>query len=265
MGISVHCGGASVRGFKREERATRNEAGNPDATGQILPDPGRFFPPRAVSRRPAKMRIILRVSQIAFGAPLMPSKKVIVIAVAIVAAPILAIAWWLLSPLVINTEVDEEFPFSASAEIPPEMTRAEAESVMVGISKLDMPPMAEPMPTETPEFTAVAAGRFRDADSFHRGSGSATIYRQADGGGVLRLEDFRVTNGPDLRVILTPSANPERRGDVLQDGHVRLGRLKGNIGDQNYEIPPGADLDSFGSAVIYCMPFSVVFSVATFE
>ena len=196
----------------------------------------------------------------------MPSKKVIVIAVAIVAAPILAIAWWLLSPLLINTEVDEEFPFSASAEIPPEMTREEAESVMVGISKLDMPPMAEPMPTETPEFTAVAAGRFRDADNFHRGSGSATIYRQADGGGgVLRLEDFRVTNGPDLRVILTPSANPERRGDVLQDGHVRLGRLKGNIGDQNYEIPPDADLDSFGSAVIYCMPFSVVFSVATFE
>ena len=195
----------------------------------------------------------------------MPSRKVIIIAAAIVAAPVLAVAWWLLSPLLINTEVDEDFPFSANAQIPADMTQEEAESVMAGMSKIDMPPMAEPMPTETPEFVAVAAGMFRDADSFHRGSGSATIYRLPDGSGVLRLEDFRVTNGPDLRVILTPSANPAGRGDVLQEGHVRLGSLKGNIGDQNYEIPPGADLDSFGSAVIYCMPFSVVFSVATFE
>ena len=195
----------------------------------------------------------------------MPSRKVIIIAAAIVAAPVLAVAWWLLSPLLINTEVDEDFPFSANAQIPADMTQAEAESVMAGMSKIDMQPMAEPMPTETPEFVPVAAGMFRDADSFHRGSGSATIYRLSDGGGVLRLEDFRVTNGPDLRVILTPSANPAGRADVLQEGHVRLGSLKGNIGDQNYEIPPGADLDSFGSAVIYCMPFSVVFSVATFE
>ena len=48
-------------------------------------------------------------------------------------------------------------------------------------------------------------GNFRDADSFHRGSGQATIYRGPDGSRVLRLENLDVTNGPDLHVIITPT------------------------------------------------------------
>lgn len=213
----------------------------------------------------------------------MPSKKVIIIAAAIVAAPVLAFAWWLLSPLFLNTTVEEEFPVAASAAatvplpedvtMPPDMTMAEAQSVMAGMAKIDAPMMEEPMPSEMTAATAssesaavaVSAGEFRDADSFHRGSGSATIYRLPDGGGVLRLENFSVTNGPRLHVILTPSANPEGRAGVRAEGHVDLGGLKGNRGDQNYPIPADADLSSFGSAVIYCVPFNVVFSVATFQ
>ncbi len=211
----------------------------------------------------------------------MPSKKVIIIAAAIVAAPVLAFAWWLLSPLFMNTTVEEEFPVAASAAatvplpddvtMPLDMTMDEAQSVMVGMAKIDAPMMAEPMPSEmtaaasTEAAAAVSAGEFRDADSFHRGSGSATIYRLPDGGGVLRLENFSVTNGPRLHVILTPHPNPEGRDGVRAEGHVDLGGLKGNRGDQNYPIPADADLSSFGSAVIYCVPFNVVFSVATFQ
>ena len=208
----------------------------------------------------------------------MPSKKVIIIALAIVAAPVLAVAWWRLSPLFMNTTVDEEFPAPTAAAVvvplpddvtmPPDMTLDEARGVMVGMAKLDAP-MTEPMPSEmmasADAATAVSAGEFQDADSFHRGSGSATIYRLPNGEGVLRLENFSVTNGPRLHVILTPSANPEGRNDVRADGHLDLGGLKGNRGDQNYPIPADADLSSFGSAVIYCVPFNVVFSVATLE
>ena len=206
----------------------------------------------------------------------MPSKKVIIIALAIVAAPVLAVAWWLLSPLFMNTTVDEEFPAPAAVDVPlpddvtmpPDMTLAEARGVMVGMAKVDAP-MTEPMPSEmmasADAATAVSAGEFQDADSFHRGSGSATIYRLPSGEGVLRLENFSVTNGPRLHVILTPSADPSGRGDVRADGHLDLGGLKGNRGDQNYPIPADADLSSFGSAVIYCVPFNVVFSVATLE
>ena len=207
----------------------------------------------------------------------MPSKKVIIIALAIVAAPVLAVAWWLLSPLFMNTTVDEEFPVPAAAVVvplpddvtmPPDMTLDEARGVMVGMAKVDAP-MTEPMPSEmmasSDAAAAVSAGEFQDADSFHRGSGSATIYRLPSGEGVLRLENFSVTNGPRLHVILTPSANPAGRSDVRADGHLDLGGLKGNRGDQNYPIPADADLSSFGAAVIYCVPFNVVFSVASLE
>lgn len=47
------------------------------------------------------------------------------------------------------------------------------------------------------------------------------------------------------------------------DGAVDLGPLKGNIGDQNYEIPADADISQFGSVIIYCVPFSVNFATAT--
>ena len=197
----------------------------------------------------------------------MPSKKFILIAVAILAVPALAFAWWLLSPLFLNRTVVEDFPMSATADIPPRMTRAEAESVMVGMAKLDAPMMTEPMPSPMPAGgpVAVSAGQFRDADSFHRGSGDAVIYRLANGESALRISDFSVTNGPRLHVVLTPDSNPSGRTGVRADGHVDLGMLKGNRGDQNYPIPADADLSSFGAAVIYCVPFNVVFSVATLE
>ena len=46
-------------------------------------------------------------------------------------------------------------------------------------------------------------------------------------------------------------------------GFVDLGKLKGNRGNQNYEIPDGVDVAAQGSVVIYCMPFHVIFSVAS--
>ena len=110
--------------------------------------------------------------------------------------------------------------------------------------------------------SAVKSGSFRDADSFHRGSGSAVVYRLPDGSHVLRLEEFRVTNGPDLRVLLAAHPDPEGRSDVQGPGYVELGRLKGNIGNQNYTVPDEVNVSAQMSVVIYCKPFSVIFSVA---
>jgi hypothetical protein len=115
-------------------------------------------------------------------------------------------------------------------------------------------------PTAPVDVTPVVSGQFRDADDLHRGSGSATIYELEDGSRVLRFENFDVTNGPDLHVYLVPAGNA---GDEVSiDGYVDLGELKGNIGDQNYEIPPEVDIPEFKSVVIWCEPFAVVFSVA---
>ena len=98
----------------------------------------------------------------------------------------------------------------------------------------------------------------RERDSIHRGGGRASIYRLEENSHVFRLEDLNVTNGPDLHVLLM--VDPER-GDKGQ-GYLDLGKLKGNIGNQNYPIPDDADVSRYHAVMIYCQPFHVVFSTA---
>ncbi len=179
-----------------------------------------------------------------------------------------AVGWWLLSPLFLNQTVDEALPFSVNAQVPPDMEPMEVEMVMSGMAKVDLPveeamPQMMAGPSESP--TAVKTGTFRDADNFHRGSGTAAIYQSPEGAHLLRLEDFSVTNGPDLRVLLAGHPDPQNRDDVQGPGYIELGSLKGNIGNQNYEIPEGTDIGAQGSVVIYCKPFQVVFSVASLK
>ena len=178
-----------------------------------------------------------------------------------VAAAVLALAWWLASPVFLSKTVDEQFPLTVDATVPENMTRAEVEAVMEGMAMVDAP-MSEAMMPGMAEATAVKMGTFQGADRFHKGSGPVTIYRLEDGSHVLRLEDFQVTNGPDLRVILSPHADPQGAGDVTAEGYVELGKLKGNIGNQNYPIDAGVDVSTLNSVVIYCKPFRVIFAVA---
>ena len=189
------------------------------------------------------------------------SKKVLIVIAVVVLVPVLAFAAWLIAPLFFDKTVEEEFPFAASAQIPDDMTMEEAETTMSTMAKVDSE-MTEPMGTEMAEAVALKTGEFMDADSFHKGSGTATVYSLPEGGHVLRLENFRVTNGPDLRVIVTPSGSPGSRDDVHEPGYLELGKLKGNIGNQNYPFPEGADPADANAVVIYCKPFSVIFSAA---
>ena len=112
------------------------------------------------------------------------------------------------------------------------------------------------------EVSAVKHGQFRDADSFHRGSGDASIFATSGGNYLLRLEDLNVTNGPALHVLLSSHPDPISSDEVKREGYVDLGALKGNRGNQNYPIPADVDLAGISSVIIYCKPFSVVFSVA---
>jgi len=118
---------------------------------------------------------------------------------------------------------------------------------------------ATPMPG-TGEAAArplvVAMGMFRDGEPGHRGSGTATLGRDAAGRAVLVLSDFSVTNGPDLHVIL--GATPGGGGDGLD-----LGKLKATDGTFSYDIPADADLASFRSVTIWCASFPTIFAVAT--
>lgn len=137
--------------------------------------------------------------------------------IALVLLAVLApVAWYLLSPLFMNEIVAEAGAFN---------TRG-----------------------------AAIQGQFTDADSFHKGEGSAKLYQLLDGTYLLRLEQFRVTNGPDLHVFLAEGPDPKT------SKYTDLGKLKGNIGDQNYTVPPEAA--AYRTVVIYCVPFTTVFSTA---
>ena len=111
-------------------------------------------------------------------------------------------------------------------------------------------------------------GSFRDADDRRRGSGQAIIYRKPDGSLLLTLENFKVTNGPDLRVLLSRHPNPESRidviGDAAQPTHIDLGRLESSSGAQSYPIEGTVNINDYKSVVIYSMPFQQIFSVASF-
>ncbi len=109
----------------------------------------------------------------------------------------------------------------------------------------------------------VASGTFVDADRLHKGQGTATIFQNPDGSYVLRLTEFEVTNGPDLEVWLSSAADPTKSSDVSGGTWLALGQLKGNIGDQNYDIPAGTNITDFGSVVIWCEQFGVLFSPAS--
>jgi hypothetical protein len=209
--------------------------------------------------------------------------------VAVVVA--VAVGWYLFSPRFITNQVDEALPFDLPApavvaamsadesravqqeieqaltdeamlEELPEATRVALEQdVMETLAAMPTSEMRDPMPEDGP--TVVRQGQFQDADSFHKGSGSATIYAGSDGTLVLRFEDFSVTNGPALRVYL--AENPIPTDSASLGNFLDLGELKGNVGSQNYTLPAGTDLAQFQSVVIYCQPFHVVFAVAPLQ
>ena len=190
-------------------------------------------------------------------------KRVLLVAGVVALGVVAYVAYWLIAPLFVDKVVEEEFPFAVGATIPEGMTEAGVQATMVAVVDTVEPvEEAMPEPMEAPGATAIASGPFRDADRFHKGEGTATVYRGPDGALVLRLTDFRVTNGPDLRVLVAPAPNPDDGSGVSIDGYVEVGRLKGNVGSQNYEIPPGVSEDALGSVIIYCWPFRVVFAVA---
>jgi len=164
-------------------------------------------------------------------------KKLVLPVVAVAVVALAGAGWYLLSPLFLNQEVNEGFPPAAGA----------------GGAAAARPSLTQPL----------AKGTFVDGDSFHKGEGDAFLYGMADGSHLLRLENFKVTNGPDLHVYLTGHAAPKERRDLDQAGYLDLGKIKGNMGDQNYVLPKDADPATFATVVIYCQPFHVVFSTAT--
>ena len=120
------------------------------------------------------------------------TKRILIIGAVIVGVPILALGWWLGSPLLFDTEVSEPFPMSTGAIVPDDMTQEDVESAMVSAAGEPDAAIEEEMTGSAP--IALPSGRFEDYDNFHKGSGPATIYQLEAGSHFLRLQDFDATH-----------------------------------------------------------------------
>jgi hypothetical protein len=135
------------------------------------------------------------------------------------------------------------------------MTQNEKEMIMKEFSKQNATVNENMNEATMANNTMTLLGNFVDAgDGFHKAEGIAKVINLVDGRTFLRLENLKTTNGPDLYVYLSVGKDAS---DI-----VNLGRLKGNIGNQNYEIPAGTDLSKYNTALIWCKAFSTLFGSA---
>jgi len=161
--------------------------------------------------------------------------------VAVIAMVAFALAYFQPQKLFLNTTVNEALPSGPAASAPA--------SPGAGASA----PAAGP--------GTLASGSFTSLE--HQSSGRALVVQVADGSRILRFEDLRTSNGPDLHVLLsTVPAGTDLNAYNDASTYVDLGSLKGNIGNQNYAIPASVDLSAYRSAVIWCKRFHVGFAVA---
>ena len=118
----------------------------------------------------------------------------------------------------------------------------------------------EQFPTASAASNQLASGQFHSGA--HETKGMATVFQLADGKKTLRLTNFATSNGPDVHVYLVAVSDAKDNDTVTKSEYVDLGSLKGNIGDQNYELPASADLAKYRAVTIWCKRFSVNFGTA---
>lgn len=147
-----------------------------------------------------------------------------------------------ISPYFTSSTVNEVLPNSA---IPLKM---EDTTIMKDEPMMENEPMMEDMIIQTYGGTFVGVG-----DGIHDAQGIVRTIPLNDGN-VLRLENFKATNGPDLYVYLST--------DNKASEFVSLGKLKANNGNQNYDIPENTDLEKYSKVLIWCKAFGVLFGNA---
>jgi hypothetical protein len=154
-----------------------------------------------------------------------------VVAAAAIVIGVLVFQPWL---LFVDVRVDEELP-SSSAPLAPDSTSV-----------------------------VLSSGTF--VSQAHATTGTATIIENSDGTRVLALENLDTSNGPDVHVWLSAADAVEgSNGQTGSSAYLDLGLIKGNQGNQVYDIPADADLSAYRSVSLWCVQFSVGFGAAQLE
>lgn len=148
-------------------------------------------------------------------------KKISIVLVVLI---VLALAYWLISPLFISKHVSEDFPAAGGG----------ASGIELSLIKQQ--------------------GSFQGFDSVHYGSGDVVAIETGEGWTIRFEENFNVANGPDLYVGFG------KDGKYIKGSEI--GKLKGNIGSQNYEVPSNLNIADYNEVWVWCRAFSVGFAKA---
>jgi Electron transfer DM13 len=205
------------------------------------------------------------------------NKKAIIVVI-IIAAIAIPVGIYTASPLFINTIINEPLPTRSltdqqkfqefmsmnneqeRVEKGQQMSAEEKNAILRGAAQINGNTVNENMTDAATTLgpTSLVIGNFIGVnDGIHNAEGLAKVIQLDDASMILRLENFRATNGPDLYVYLAT--------DNSASDFVDLGRLKGNIGNQNYDIPEGTDFSKYDTVLIWCKAFSVLFGSAKLE
>jgi Electron transfer DM13 len=173
---------------------------------------------------------------------------------AAVAVTVVVVAGLVFQPwlLFIDVRVDDEIPATAATTTAAETPAAEPTGEA---TPAPPPPPAAPVDLLTGAFVSHE----------HPTTGTARVLEHPDGRRQLAIVGLETTNGPDVHVWL--SAGPVLEGfdgwfTAAGYEYVDLGPIKGNIGDQLYDIPAGVDLDTFRTVDLWCVQFAVSFGAA---
>jgi hypothetical protein len=201
------------------------------------------------------------------------------VAVPLVAAAAAVVAFLAFGVFGIHTkflddEVNESGPVftsGAASELPTDIVDQEMtdemndvmESENIAVEVAVTEPMPETVDAAAEAGTVVTLVEGTFVDRSHPGTGVAKVLNDGSAQRFLRFDPFETDNGPDLFVYLTRADAAADAAAFGVDGDfVNLGRLKGNVGEQNYEIPVDVDLADFGTVVVWCDRFSVAFTAA---
>ena len=176
------------------------------------------------------------------------------LAVSAVVVAALVFQPWL---LFIDVEVNDAIPSTVSSTAP------SAAPTAASTAAPTVEPVEEVSPAPPAAPIDLLAGSFVSHE--HTTTGSVRVIENPDGTRQLAIIGLETSNGPDVHVWL--SAGPVIEGfdgwfTAASYEHIDLGPIKGNLGDQLYDIPAGVDLSAFRTVDLWCEQFAVSFGAA---
>lgn len=180
------------------------------------------------------------------------NKKILIGVAAVI---IVAVAYWLLSPLWRNTSLYEELPgITNNQPVDDSLSHLNKDSRAEFEKQTNE--MRDKMLREnegSPAGGSPVMSRSNMIAKAHEVKGEA-LFIKSGNETYLRFENLKTINGPDLRIYLS--------ADLAAKDFVDLGPIRATEGNVNYLIPNGTDISKYKNAMIWCRTFGVLFSYA---